>query len=228
MKGGPPPARMSRPGVPGSEILIKKEVPVKDLIPNSIMYVALLTLDEILGENGLNAVLNYGDLKKYRGTFPPNNDKLEIHTGEFTQLNAAVIDIFGEKGARPLLYSSGRRGVQVILEKNPALFGFIHVGLKALSPAKRVEKVMATAVKETNKLFGENQKVTFLENGFMTEIFDCFWCRGLKTSVPICYAEIGFEAEAAKWASGGIEYDVKETTCVACGDKSCTFMATPK
>jgi predicted hydrocarbon binding protein len=212
----------------GPDDLGQKEVPVKDHIPNSIMYVSLLTLGEILGENGLNAVLTYGDLKKYRGTFPPNNDKLEIHTAEFTQLNAAVIDIFGEKGARPLLYTSGRKGVQVILEKNPALFGFIQVGLKALSPAKRVEKVMTTATKETNKLFGENQKIAFLENGFTTEIFDCFWCRGLKTSVPICHGEVGFEAEAAKWASGGIEYDVKEITCVARGDKTCTFMATPK
>jgi predicted hydrocarbon binding protein len=202
---------------------------VKDHIPNSIMYVALLTLKDILGENGLNTVLTYGNLKRFRDGLPPNDDRLEIPTIEFTQLNASIIDIFGEKGARPLLYNSGRRGVKVILEKNPALFGFINLGLKALSPKKRVEKVLVTADKETNKLFGENQKLTILENGFKTEIFDCFWCKGLKTAEPICHAEAGFEAEEIVWAAGGaVEYDVKEVTCIACGDPCCTFMAIEK
>jgi len=193
------------------------------------MYVSLLTLKEILGLNGLNTVLNYGDLRRFRDFMPPNDDKLEIPIVEFTQLNASVIDIFSTKGARPLLYNSGRRGVRVILEKNPALFGFINLGLKALSPKKRVEKVLTTADKETNKLFGENQKLTILENGFKTEIFDCFWCKGLKTKEPICHAEVGFEAEEIAWAAGGaIEYDVREVSCIACGDKTCTFLATEK
>jgi predicted hydrocarbon binding protein len=202
---------------------------VKDHIPNSIMYVSLLTLKEILGQNGLNAVLNYSDLKRFRDAPPPNNDKLEIPTFEFTQLNASIIDIFGLRGARPLMYNSGRRSVQVILEKNPALFGFINLGLKALSPRKRVEKVLVTVNKESGKIFGENEKLTILENGFKTEKFDCFWCNGLKAAEPICHTEVGFEAEVIAWAAaGGIQYDIKEVTCVACGDPTCTFMATEK
>jgi predicted hydrocarbon binding protein len=107
--------------------------------------------------------------------------------------------------------------------------GFINLGLKALSPRKRVEKVIMTADREAKKIFGETQKITLLENGFKTEIFDCFWCKGLKAAEPICHAEAGFEAEEIAWAAGGdIEYDVREVSCIACGDPTCTFLATEK
>ncbi len=201
---------------------------MQDRISNSTMFVSLLALNGILGTNGLNAILNYGDLKRFKDAFPPNNDKLEIPIADFTQLNASILDIFGEKGARPLLYNSGRMGVQVILKENPSLMGFVRLGFRALPVRKRAEKVLAVTSKQANKIFGENQRFSVTKDGFVTEIYDCFWCKGLKTSEPICHAEVGFETEAIKWATGGVEYDVREVSCVACGDKSCTFVAREK
>ncbi|MBN2224307.1 MAG: 4-vinyl reductase [Deltaproteobacteria bacterium] len=98
-----------------------------------------------------------------------------------------------------------------------------------LSPQKRAEKALKVATKEGDKIFGIKQKFTVLENGFKTEIADCYWCEGLKTKAPICHGEVGFEAELVKWAAGGgIQYDVKEVTCIACGDPTCTFVVTEK
>lgn len=202
---------------------------MKDRIPNSLMYVSLLTLKEILGQNGLNAVLNYGNLKRLRDEFPPNNDKIEIPMAEFMCLLKSILDIFGERGTRTLLYNAGSKALHVVLEKNPGLFGLINLGLKVLSPQKRAGKALKVATKEGDKIFGIQQKFTVLENGFKTEISDCYWCKGLKTKGPICHGEVGFEAELVKWATGGgIEYDVKEVSCIACGDPTCTFLVTEK
>jgi predicted hydrocarbon binding protein len=202
---------------------------MKERIPNSLMYVSLVTLVDILGQNGLNALLNYGNLNRYRDGFPPNNDKPEIPMAEFICLIRSMIDIFGERGTRTLLHNAGRKSIRVILEKNPALLGLINLGLKALSPKKRAEKALTVATKEGDKIFGIQQKLMVLENGFKTEISDCFWCKGLKTKEPICSGEVGFEAELIKWATGGaVEYDVREVTCIASGDASCTFLATEK
>ncbi len=196
------------------------QIMLKDYIPNSLMYVTLLTLKDILGENGFNALLQCSKLNKYRETFPPNNDKLEVLGSEFTQLISGVIYIFGEKGAKPLLYNAGRRGFQIILEENPAMFGLVGLGLKALPKRKRLEKVFSTGSKQANKLFGENQRFYVSDEGFISEFFDCFWCKGIKSEGPICFGELGFNAETAKWATGD-EYEVKEVLCKAKGDDIC-------
>jgi predicted hydrocarbon binding protein len=200
-----------------------------DYIPNSLMYISLLSLEEILGKHGLNAILRYAKLDRFMDEFPPNNEKLEVPIAEFMSLFRSMLDIFGERGTRPLLYNAGRKSFRVTLEKNPALIGVINLGLKVLSPRKRAEKTLKVATKAGDKLFGIQQKFTVLENGFRTEISDCFWCKGLKTVDPVCHAEVGFEAELVKWATGGdIEYDAQEVTCIARGDACCTFMVTEK
>jgi predicted hydrocarbon binding protein len=196
---------------------------LKDYIPNSLMYISLLSIKDILGDNGFNALLNYSDLKKYRDKLPPNDDKLEIPGTDFTKLNIGVIDIFGEKGARPLLYNAGRRGFQIILEENPSLFGLVGLGLKVLSKRNRLDKLFRTSSNETNKLFGENQRYYSNEEGFISEIYDCFWCKGVKSKGPICFAELGWNAEAAKWATGD-EHEVKEVLCKAKGDDICKIV----
>ena len=196
---------------------------LKDYIPNSLMYVSLLSLKEILGNNGFKALLNYSDLKKYTEAFPPNDDKLKVPGDDFTKLNAGVIDIFGEKGARPLLYNAGRRGFQIILEENPSLFGLVGLGLKVLSKRNRIDKLFTVASKETNKLFGENQRYYSNDEGFIFEIYDCFWCKGIKTKDPICFGEVGWNAEAARWATGD-EHEVKEVLCKAKGDDVCKIV----
>ena len=196
---------------------------LKENIPNSMMYISILTMKEIMGENGIKAVLNHANIPKYIEQMPPNNDKLEVPLDDFTKLFVSILDIFGEKGARPLLYNLGKKSFHIILEENPNLFGLVGLGLKLLSKKKRLQKFFSVASNETNKIFGENQRYHETEEGFIFEIYDCFWCKELKTEGPICFAEIGWDVEAIKWATGGDEHDVKELTCRAKGDDICTI-----
>jgi predicted hydrocarbon binding protein len=197
---------------------------LKEYIPNSMMYVTLLTVQEIIGENGLNSILNYSGLTGYRGHFPPNNDDLETPGSDFAAVVRGIIAVFGEKGARPLLYKAGRRGFQLVMEKNPAMIGFVGLGLKLLSKRKRIEKVMTIGAESTNKVFGENQRFYVGEEGFVLELFDCYWCKGLTSTGPICFGDVGLNAEVVKWATGGDEHDVREVLCRAKGDAVCKIV----
>jgi predicted hydrocarbon binding protein len=196
---------------------------LKEYIPNSMMYVTLVAVGDIIGENGLNAILNYAGLNKYRGSLPPNDDKLEIVGSEFAAVVGSIIEIFGEKGARPILYNTGRRGFQVIMEKNPMMSGFLGLGLKLLPKRKRLEKAFTVGAESTNKLFGENQKFYVSDEGFVCELFDCYWCKGLTSKAPICFGEVGLDAEVAKWATGD-EHEVREVLCRARGDDVCKIV----
>ncbi len=196
---------------------------LKDKILNSLMYVSLITIKDIMGKNGFNALLNFSGLAKYKDEFPPNDDKVEVPLPDFSALIKGILEIFGEKGARSILYNLGRRSFNVILEENPALLGLVGLGLKVLPKKKRIDKLYTIASKETNKIFGENQNYYSSDEGFVFEIYDCFWCKGLKTKGPICYAEVGWNAEAAKWATGD-EHGVEEVLCRAKGDNVCKIV----
>jgi predicted hydrocarbon binding protein len=200
---------------------------LKEYIPNSMMYVTLLTVREIIGENGLNSILNYSALNKYRDNFPPNDDRLEVTGSDFRGIIAGIIDVFGEKGARPILYSAGRRGFQLVLEKNPRMIGFAGLGLKLLSKKKRLEKVFTLGAESANKNFGENQRFYVSDEGFVCELFECYWCEGLTSNGPVCFGEVGLDAEVAKWATGD-EYEVREVLCRARGDDVCKIVISPE
>jgi predicted hydrocarbon binding protein len=196
---------------------------LKEYFPNSIMHVALITVRDIIGENGLNSILNYSGLSKYRDTFPPNDEKLEVLGSDFTKIMGGILDVFGEKGSRVLLYRAGRRSWRVMMEKSPGIVGFMELGLKLLSKRKRLEKVFTLGAESNNKQFGENQRFYVSDEGFVCELFDCFWCKGLKSNGPVCFGEVGLDAEVAKWATGD-EHDVKEVLCKARGDDVCKFV----
>lgn len=193
---------------------------LKEHIPNSMMYITLVTIEDIIGKNGLNSLLNHVNLNKYRDNYPPNDEKNEVPIVEFSSIIGGLIDIFGEKGARPILYNSGRRGFQVVLEKNPAMFGLVGLGLKMMSKRKRLEKIFKVGAEGTNKVFGENQRFYVSDEGLVCELFDCYWCKGIKSEGCICFGEVGLDAEVAKWATGD-EHEVKEVSCRARGDDVC-------
>jgi predicted hydrocarbon binding protein len=198
-----------------------------DKIPNSMMYVTLLTVEEILGKNGLNSILNLGKMNHYRDHYPPNNEEMEIPVEHFMKVISTAIEIYGENGAKSVLYNCGRKAFRIILEENPSLMGLVGLGLKVLPKKKRAQKILETTSNEGNKIFGENQRFYVTDDGFVTEIYDCFYCVGLKSKTPICAAEVGFEYEALLWATGD-EYEIKEVLCKARGDDVCKFVASSK
>jgi predicted hydrocarbon binding protein len=196
---------------------------LKEYIPNSMMHVMLLTVGEIIGEEGLNRILDDAGLGAYRGNLPPNDDRLGVPGPDFAKIVGGVVAALGEEGARPVLEQVGRRGFQLTVEKSPALMGFMGLALKLLSKRKRLERVFELGAQSTNKIFGENQRFYVSEEGLVFELFDCYWCKGLVSKGPICFGEVGVDKEVAKWATGE-EHDVREVLCRAKGDDVCKFV----
>jgi len=196
---------------------------LSDKIPNGMMYVTLLTVEDIVGKNGLHSLLNYGKIKQYRDNFPKNNNELEIPIEDFMGIVTSIIQIFGESGAKSILYNCGKRAFQLVLQENPALFGLVGLSLKVLPKKKRAETILDQICKGGNKIFGENQRFYVGEDGFVTEIYDCFYCKGLTSEIPMCSAELGFEAESVRWVTND-HYEVREVLCRARGDDVCKFV----
>ena len=70
--------------------------------PNRIARIYLQAMEEVMGRNGLNALLNLTGLEQYKEEHPPNNLDKEFDFADFSSLNQGLFDIYGARGGRGL------------------------------------------------------------------------------------------------------------------------------
>ena len=76
--------------------------------PNRFARIIISALEEVMGTNGLHAVLRLAKLEKYIAERPPNNLEKEFPFSEFTALQAALEEMYGPRGGRGLAIRAGR------------------------------------------------------------------------------------------------------------------------
>ena len=192
------------------------------VIINSLVRQALTSMQEVMGDNGLNAVLKSCGLDRFAGNFPPNDLEPSIKASQYAQLNQAIEDFYG-RGGRGMLRRIGRASFQYGVREQAALLGVAGVALKLLPERQRIKFIlngMADALKKSNPqvnawLDESGDKLAYVES-------TCAICNSRHSDHPICHLYVGSVAEAVHWATGK-EYEIIETHCLAKGDEYCRF-----
>lgn len=192
------------------------------VIINSLVRQALISMQEVMGENGLNAVLKSCGLERFAGNLPPNDLEPSIKASQYAQLNQAIEDFYG-RGGRGMLLRIGRASFQYGVREQSALLGIAGVALKLLPEKQRIKFIlngMADALKKSNPqvnawLDESGDRLAYVES-------TCAVCNSRHSDHPICYLYIGSISEAVKWATGN-DHEITETHCVAKGDEYCRF-----
>jgi hypothetical protein len=192
------------------------------VIINSLVRQALTSMEEVMGEHGLNAVLKSCGLDKFVGNFPPNDLEPSINASQYAQLNQAIEDFYG-RGGKGMLRRIGKASFQYGVREQAALLGVAGVALKVMPQKERIKFIlngMANALKKSNPevdayLDESDGKLAYVES-------TCAICNGRHSEKSICYLYIGSVSEAVQWATGK-EYEVTETHCLAKGDAYCRF-----
>jgi len=192
------------------------------VIINSLVRQALTSMQEVMGDNGLNAVLKTCGLDKFVDNFPPNDLEPSIKASQYAQLNQAIEEFYG-RGGRGILKRVGKASFQYGIREQAALLGVAGVALKVMPQKERIKFIlngMANALKKSNpdvdaRLEESDGKLAYVES-------TCAICNGRHSEKPICYLYIGSISEAVQWATGK-EYEVIETHCIAKGDEYCRF-----
>lgn len=191
-------------------------------IVNALVRQALTAIQEVMGENGLKAVLRSSGLERFVDNMPPNDLEPGVKTVEYAQLNQAVEDFYG-RGGRGFLHRIGKASFQYGLKEQSALMGLAGVAMKVLPHKQRINMVlnsMANALKKSN-----DQVDISVEEGdgaFYYIERSCGVCAGRTSTEPICHLYIGSLGEAVRWATGK-DLEVTETHCTAKGDDFCRF-----
>jgi V4R domain len=192
------------------------------MIINSLVRQALTSAQEVMGDNGLNAVLRTSGLERFIGNLPPNNLEPSIQASQYAQLNQAIEDFYGRAG-KGMLRRIGKASFQYAVREQAALLGVAGVALKLLPEKQRIKFIlngMVDALKKSNpqvdaRLDDSGDKLAYIES-------TCAICHSRHSETPICYLYVGSISEAVKWSTGK-EHDVVETHCLAKGDPYCRF-----
>jgi predicted hydrocarbon binding protein len=192
--------------------------------PNKIVMLSLQALEEVMGKNGLNAILNLANLKDLIDNYPPDNLKREFDFSDFSAINGALEEMYGPRGGRGLALRAGRHAFEEGLRNFGALAGVGDLAFKVLPLQAKLRIGIPAMAKVFTQTSDQHSTVEEKDDHFVYRIHKCPVCWGRTTDKPACNMATGLLASGLKWVSGGKEFQVAQTKAKSCGDEACDFM----
>ncbi len=193
--------------------------------PNKFGVILLHALEDVMGRNGLNAILNLASLNHYIEHPMPDNLEKGFDFAEVASVNAALEDMYGPRGGRGLSLRVGRALFADGLRNFGALAGVGDLAFKVLPLQAKLRIGIPAVAKIFSQISDQHSTVEEQENEFIYTIHKCSECTGRRSDdKPICFIATGILQEALKWVSGGNEFRVNESRCIAIGDTVCEYV----
>lgn len=192
---------------------------------NKIARISIFALEDVLGQNGLHAILNLAHLPHLINNYPPDNLEREFNFADFSAINLALEEIYGPRGGRGLALRAGRAAFADSLRTFGALAGAGDLAFKVLPLQAKLRIGVPAMAKIFSQISDQYSTVQEFDDVFVYTIHRCPVCWGRAGSdKPVCFIAIGLLQEGLKWVSGGSEFRVNESKCVAMGDDVCDFV----
>ena len=200
-------------------------IPVSGLYyPNKIANIALKALEDVMGKNGVNAILNLANLQHLIDHYPPPNLNREYDFAYFSAIWGALEEMYGPRGGRGLALRAGRATFAEGLRNFGALAGAGDLAFKVLPLHTKIKIGLPAMARIFTQTSDQHSTVEERDTHFIYTIHRCPVCYGRHIEKPGCHVATGLLQEGLKWVSGGYEFRVVETKCIAVGDPVCEFM----
>jgi predicted hydrocarbon binding protein len=191
---------------------------------NKFARIYLESVQEIIGSNGLRSILNYAHLPEFGKELPPDNLEREFDFSNFSMINQALEEIYGERGGRGLSLRIGRTTFDDVLKDYGAFAGVGEMAFKILPMQKKISFGLNAMARVFSEKSDQLSSLEEAEDHFLYKIERCPACWGRTSeSHPVCYYMVGLLKEGLHWVSGGKEFSVTETKCKSLGDEVCEF-----
>lgn len=192
--------------------------------PLKMGRIILLGMEEVMGRNGMNAVLRLAALDALIDNYPPARADRTFPFETVTLIQSTLEQAYGPRGGRGLALRIGRACFKYGLKEYGSLLGLTEMAFRMLPlPAK-----LSRGAKSFAELFNwhTDQRVRLEETDdqIFWHIERCPLCWERKSVDPVCHMAVGLLQESLFWVSGGKIFNVEETSCIACGGEACTIV----
>lgn len=202
---------------------MKKIEPSGYYYPNLIARIYLEAMEEVMGKNGLNAVLNLAHLSHLIDNYPPENLKKEFDFADYSALNGALDELYGPRGGRGLQLRAGRASFARGLQGLGSLAGVGDLAFKVLPLKAKLKAGIPAMAKVFTQVSDQESTVEDQGEYYTYTMNPCPVCWGREADRPICFAGKGLLEEGLHWVSGGRKFRVDEIECIAMGDQDCIY-----
>lgn len=193
-------------------------------VSNRIGRLMLVALADMMGQNGLNAVLKLGKLPDYETLLPPDDMVQAFDFADYGALAGAVLDTYGPRGAKVLMVRAGaaffNAGIGPFMENYGA---GMDVGNRLVPFSLKLPlflKWIARTYNATSDLIVE------IKDGGDHYLYvnkRCPICWGRHVSTPDCHHTLGFLQAAIRFIAIDKNIPIRQVSSIAMGDPSCDF-----
>jgi len=200
------------------------DIPHDLYFPNRLGRILLLAFEEVMGKNGLNAILNLASLSSLIDHYPPEDEQRIVPFKTLSLLQSTLEQGYGPHGGHGLALRAGRVFFSHGLRTYGPDLGLNDLDFRFQPPDQKMMSVLNTLTDFFNQHTDQVVCLRESEEKIFWEIEQCPWCWGRKGTEPLCQFAVGMVQESLFWVSGGKFYNVVEETCIAQGDSACLIV----
>jgi hypothetical protein len=195
--------------------------------------IVLLALEEVMGRNGVNAVLNLARLQHRIENYPPNDFTKAFSFDELGQLLQALDEMYGPRGGRGLARRAGQACFKFGITDFGPMLGVADVIFRVLPLGMKLKVGFEILAQTLNKFTDQQVRLEedeqyfhwVMDRQYFHWVMDrCGTCWGRKSDSPCCHIAVGILEEGLYWISGGKSFYVEEVSCIAAGEPTCTIL----
>lgn len=189
---------------------------------NKIGHLTYLSLEEVMGANGVKAVLRLANLPQYLEAYPPNDFKRAYPFEAQAATSHALHTMYGPRGARGLEMRAGRVAFNLGLREFGPLLSVSDLAMKLMPPAMKLKIILNAVTQVFDRFTDLKPNIREEKAQFVYHITQCSNCIG-REPAPNFYLARGILEESTAWASGGKRFLVEQCTCMGQGAETCAF-----
>jgi predicted hydrocarbon binding protein len=191
--------------------------------PNKWARIILTSAEEVMGPQGVRSMLNMAKIPQYIDNYPPDNMKKEFTFEGVGQLQQAIWDMYGNRGARVFAVRAGEQSFKVGLSQFKSVAAAAQVAMRVGTLEGKVKLGLEFFSKFFNTVSDQVVEVGEDEKHWVWTITRCPVCWGRKSDESVCHLAIGVLQAALAWVADGKKFRLLETECKAKGDKNCVI-----
>ena len=184
----------------------------------------LLAMEDVMGRNGVNAVLNLARLQHRIENYPPNDFAREFAFDEAGQLLQALDEMYGPRGGRGLARRAGHSCFKFGIKDFGPMLGVADLTFRVVPMGMKLRVGFEVLAQTFNKFSDHLVRLGEDQQYFHWIVERCGACWGRKSDSPCCHLAVGILEEGLYWVSGGRSFYVEEVSCIAAGKRTCTIL----
>ncbi len=182
-----------------------------------------MAMEDVMGHNGVSAVLNLAGLHDWVGSYPADDLERSVDFSAFSAINATLLIMYGPRGGRGLARRSAWVSIAGLLNELEAFSGLAEFAESQPGVETALEKGLPMVAAALDAMSDQKTNVQSESDHFTVVVERCPVCWGQKASEASCHAMAGWLEECLRWLTGGRTFEIVETHCRAMGDNACQF-----